>query len=62
MRTSLLGLPGVAVFSPYDKEHGVINDNAEWNASIVDGTALPAAIGAWYQDPCGQMLERVAVP
>jgi hypothetical protein len=62
MRTQLLGLPGVAVFSPLDTEHGVINDNAEWNASIVDGTVLPAAIGAWYRDPCGTMLQRVEVP
>jgi hypothetical protein len=62
MRTQLSSLQQVAVFAPLDTEHGVINSNAEWNASIVDGTPLPTAIGAWYSDPCNSMIQRIEQP
>lgn len=62
MREKLASLPRTAVFSPLDTEHGVINSNAEWNASIVDGTPLPSAIGAWYRDPCNSMLHLIEQP
>ncbi|WP_158502230.1 pectin acetylesterase-family hydrolase [Vitiosangium sp. GDMCC 1.1324] len=62
MRARLSGLQQVAVFAPLDTEHGVINDTDEWNASIVNGTLLPAAIGAWYRDPCNSMLQRIEQP
>lgn len=62
MRERLSGLPQVAVFAPLDTEHGVINSNSEWNASKVDGTPLPAAIGAWYRDPCNSMLKLIQQP
>lgn len=62
MRTQLSSLQQVAVFAPLDNEHGVINSNDEWNASIVDQTPLPTAIGVWYRDPCNSMISLIAQP
>jgi hypothetical protein len=62
MREPLSHLPRVAVFAPLDTEHGVINSNDEWNASVVEGTPVPSAIGAWYRDPCNSMFPRIEQP
>jgi hypothetical protein len=45
-------LDGYAVWASNDKQHGVVNANAEWSVSTVNGLLLPASIGGWYQAPC----------
>ncbi|MDC0712208.1 hypothetical protein POL68_27320 [Stigmatella sp. ncwal1] len=62
MREQLFQLEQTAVFAPFDAEHGVINNTVEWNASIVQSTPLPDAIGAWYRDPCQSMFQLIEVP
>ena len=54
--------PVFATFSQHDREHGVVNDDAEWSASMVEGTSLAQAIGAWYRDPCGPGHRRIEQP
>jgi hypothetical protein len=54
--------PSYAVFSPHDNKHGVVADDAAWSAAGLDGTSLPAAVGAWYRDPCTASVKRIEVP
>lgn len=45
-------LPDVAAFVSRDAQHGIINDDAAWQAGNVGTAMLPATFGAWYRDPC----------
>jgi hypothetical protein len=35
----------------------VVNANAEWSVSTVNGLLLPASIGGWYQAPCAPFVQ-----
>jgi hypothetical protein len=63
MRTLLGKLaPAIGVYSPHDKQHGVINDTMEWSAQSVGGKKLPPTIGAFYRDPCGAAEKDIETP
>lgn len=58
----LMTLTGISIFATNDNEHGVINDNALWTTSTVDGLLLPATVGSWYRTPCAPPLVHIATP
>lgn len=53
--------PPTSVFSTFDTEHGVVNNDAEWAAQAIGGTSLRDAVGAFYRAPCSPAL-RIATP
>ena len=51
--------PRYGLFSLFSTTHVLINKREAWASARVGADALPAAIGAWYRDPCAGPLRII---